>query len=248
MIRIFENLDTLSHGAAELFVSHAEKTLAHHSEFNIALSGGHTPTETYRLLASSPIREQVDWKRVHIFFGDERWVPSNDPRSNALMASQALLDHVPIPPHQIHPMCCADTPEDSATKYEALLQKHFVNKKQLFDFMFLGLGENGHTASLFPNSPVLHEKQRWVCEMFIPELQMTRLTLTPWVINRSEEIIFLVSGSEKADVLQQVLEGPYEPETLPAQLIHAKNGELLWLIDRLAAKKLSAQNYHQLGV
>jgi 6-phosphogluconolactonase len=241
MLSVCPDFETLSRAAARLFLERAVRASQAGTHFRVALSGGSTPHRTYELLAESPFRDQVPWNLVHVFWGDERCVPLDDPRSNAHMAFQILLDKVPIPSEQIHPISCASSPERSAQEYETLLRGFFGGQSPRFDLIFLGLGENGHTASLFPGTQVLKELQRWVAEVYIREQDLYRVTLTVPAINQAAAVVFLVAGSEKAHVLYEVREGAFEPERLPAQLIKPQDGELLWLVDREAATELQSK-------
>jgi 6-phosphogluconolactonase len=239
MIDIVPDMDSLSLNAADLFVTKARESLAK-GRFSVALSGGSTPCDTYRLLAQSPFMDQVPWHIVHFFWGDERWVPPSDPQSNEGKARKALLDHIPVAEDQIHPVYQSGmNAEEAATEYDRFLRRFFTGEPHLFDLIFLGLGENGHTASLFPHTTVLQRTNRWVEEVFPAGQDLFRITLTADVINHSALIVFLVSGSNKADILQKVLEGPDNPEEYPAQLIRPENGELLWIVDEVAAQNLS---------
>jgi 6-phosphogluconolactonase len=238
VICIYQDLESLSQGAADLFVTRAARAVHTHGRFVVALSGGHTPLHTYELLAQPPFREEVPWAHVHVFWGDERCVPPDDPRSNARMARLALLDHVPIPSTQIHPILCAEAPAKSAEKYEDTLRSFFEGQQPRFDLIFLGLGDNGHTASLFPETPALDERNRWATEVYVPEQDLQRVTLTLPIINQGETVAFLVAGANKAAVLQEVLEGQPNPRRLPAQLIQPISGDLRWLVDQEAASSL----------
>ena len=238
MIRVFDDPEALSRGAAEFFVKVAKDAVAQRGQFSVALSGGGTPRRTYELLAQPPLRDQVDWDKVHIFWGDERCVPADDPRSNARMAREALLAHVPIPAGQVHPMDCLPVPEEGARRYEALLRAFFADGEPRFDLILLGLGENGHTASLFPGDPALTETERWVAPVYVAEQDLHRLTLTAAFINQARVVAFLVAGAAKAAVVREVIQGPRDPRRLPAQLIHPEPGELHWLLDKAAAGEL----------
>jgi 6-phosphogluconolactonase len=235
MLQVFEDPEALSKGAAALFAELAQRAVQDRGRFGVSLAGGNTPKRVYELLAQEPHRTQVPWDRVHVFWGDERCVPSDDPRSNARMAGLALLDHVPIPAAQIHPVNGAIDPAKAARQYEAELGAFFAGQPPRFDLILLGLGENGHTASLFPSTPVLHEKDRWVKEVYVAEQSMYRVTMTAPLINQAALIAFVLAGAGKAEVLRQVREGPRQPEDLPAQLIVPDGGELRWLVDRAAA-------------
>lgn len=242
MIQIFPDYEVLSLAAAELFVKQAQQALAK-GRFSVALAGGNTPRRTYELLARSPLLDQIPWKIVHFFWSDERWVSPQDPNSNEGMAWETLLNHVPVPLDQIHRIYQPSTTiQDVADRYDSFLRKFFAHEKQLFDLVFLGLGENGHTASLFPHTPVLQERERWVAPVYLPEQGIDRVTLTAEALNQSAVIAFLVSGSGKADILHNVLEGPAQPEQWPAQLIQPTSGDVLWLVDEAAAHQLVEPN------
>lgn len=235
MIQIFPNKESLSRAAAELFVRRAGQALRLRGRFCVALSGGNTPRRMYELLAQPPFRDQVAWEQVQVFWGDERCVSADDPRSNARLARQAWLDHVPIPPEQIHPIQGNLSPEAAAQAYEALLRSFFAGRPPSLDLIFLGLGEDGHTASLFPYHEVLREGVRWVAEVYLAPGDLDRVTLTTAIINQAAVVAFLVGGGGKARVLKEILTGPPEPQRLPAQLIQPEGGQLLWLVDREAA-------------
>ena len=239
MIRTYKNLEAVSRAAAEIFVEKVVDALSARGRFAVALSGGGTPRRLYNLLAESPIREKIQWKAVHVFWGDERCVPPGDPRSNARMARLALLDHVPLPAENIHPVPCDRSPREAATRYENEIKAFFGTKAPAFDMVLLGLGDNAHTASLFPHTPVLDEKDRWVAEVYVSEQDMHRVTLTAPIINQAREVLFLVSGQGKAKALKQVLQGPFRPHDFPAQLIRTKAGHGLWLVDHDAAARLN---------
>jgi len=238
MIRVFPDLEALSRGAAEIFVHEANRALAARGRFSVALSGGLTPRRTYELLAQPPFRDQVPWGQVHVFWGDERCVPLTGPRSNAGMAERALLSRIPIPAAQVQVISCEEDPREAARRYEELLREYFAGGPPRLDLVFLGLGGNGHTASLFPGHAVLKEKERWVAPVTGPGLDLHRVTLTPVLINQAAAVAFLVASAAKAWILREVLAGPRDPRRWPAQLIHPEAGELIWLVDREAAALL----------
>lgn len=238
MIRIYPDAEALSLAAAELFAAEARQAVQARGRFTVALAGGSTPRRTYELLAQDPFRELVPWEKTHIFWGDERCVSGDDPRSNALMARQELLDHVPIPPGQVHPMLCDRSHKQAAVAYETLLRDFFPEGQLRFDLVLLGLGENGHTASLFPGTAVLDEQQRWVAEISVVEEEIHRLTLTAAAINQAALVVFLVSGTSKASMLRNVLKEAQDSHRIPARLIKPVDGGLLWLVDRDAARQL----------
>lgn len=241
MIEIHADAESLSGAAADLFVEEARKAAAGRGRFAVVLSGGETPRRTYALLARPPRRNRVPWERVHVFWGDERCVPPADPRSNERLAREVLLDHVPLPAEQIHPLRCAADPGQAAARYESLLRDFFGKEPPRFDLVFLGLGENGHTASLFPHTAVLAEQVRWAAEVYVSEQNLYRVTLTAPFLNRAAALaVFLVAGAGKAEILREVLEGPAAPRRLPAQLIRPAAGEVRWLVEREAARLVGA--------
>jgi 6-phosphogluconolactonase len=223
----------LSQAAAGLFVITARRAITASGRFTVALAGGGTPRRTYELLAEPRLRDEVRWEAVHVFWGDERCVPPDDARSNARMARLALLDRVPIPTKNVHPMSWMDDPSESAADYEAVLRTSFESKLPGLDLIFLGIGEDGHTASLFPGSPALDENRGWVAA--VPSKDPPRVTLTCPVLNNALIVAFLVSGENKAEVLQRVLHPSPADDALPAARIRPVNGSLRFLIDQAAA-------------
>ncbi len=241
-IEVALNLADLARRAAEYFIRLTDQAITMRGRFTIALSGGSTPRALYTLLASDPYREQIRWPAVHVFWGDERCVPPDHPDSNYRLAQETLLSQVPIPGENIHRMAGEKPPEQAAEEYEALLRAFFHLKPgepPRFDMVLLGLGADGHTASLFPGTPVLREKGRLVAALFVEKLNAYRLTLTPPVLNYAADVIFLVEGAAKAGVLHDVLQGEYDPDRLPAQLVQPADSTLIWLIDRAAASRLN---------
>jgi 6-phosphogluconolactonase len=240
MIRVYPDLESVSRAAAALIVAQANLAVAARGRFSLALAGGATPRRTYELLAAPPLKDQAPWDRVHVFWGDERCVPPDDPRSNARLAREAWLDRAPIPGPQIHPINCARDPAAAARDYEARLREFFAGAPPRLDLVLLGLGHDGHTASLFPGAPVLEEQERWAAAVYVADGDLHRVTLTAPFINRARLVVFLVAGGVKAQVLQDVLHGPRDPARLPAQLIRPHPGDLLWLADQPAAALLPA--------
>lgn len=245
MIRVYSDLETLSQAAAELFTVQSRQASLICGRFSVALSGGETPRRLYELLGSSPYRERIHWNEVHVFWSDERCVPEDDPRNNARMARETLLNHVPIPPENIHSIHCDQSPQAAASQYEQELTDFFSTSNPNFHLILLGLGANGHIASLFPHTPVLNEKVKWVSEVFVKELEMYRITFTAPYINQAGQVVFLVSGADKAQVLETVLEGPYQPHKLPAQLIRPNGAQPIWLVDKAASHKLTMRDEDQ---
>jgi 6-phosphogluconolactonase len=238
-VRILPDRESLSRVAAEVFAEEAQRSATKKDRFDVLLSGGETPSSTYQLLAEEPFRSSVPWEKVHFFWGDERYVPHDDPRSNFDMARRTLLQHLPLDASQIHPVPFLPTPQHSALQYENELKAHFPAGAPRFDLVFLGLGDDGHTASLFPGTPAVKERKRWVLEVSPTGQELHRVTVTVPVLNQAGLVVFLVSGAGKAEIVRQVLEGEPRPHRLPAQLIHPVHGRLLWLIDRDAARQLS---------
>jgi 6-phosphogluconolactonase len=242
-IQIVANADALYQAAAAEFVHQAGEAVEAKGACTVALSGGSTPKGLYGLLADDPAwRGQVPWDNMHVFWGDERHVPPDHPDSNYRMAYEAMLSKVPIPPANVHRIK-SEHPDarQAADDYEQTLQAFFhlaAGQLPRFDLIFLGLGPEGHTASLFPGTKALHETSRLVVSTWVGKLFTERITLTPPVLNNAACVIFLVSGGDKALPLKAVLEGPDEPEQLPAQLFRPSHGRLLWLVDRAAARLL----------
>jgi 6-phosphogluconolactonase len=237
MIRTLRDPEAVSRAAADLFVASAQEAVARRGRFKVALSGGQTPLRTYQLLAEPHWRDRTPWPKIDVFWGDERCVPLDDARSNAGMAMKRLLAQVPLEADRAHPIGCAADPEAGAAAYEALLRSHFPVIPVL-DLVFLGLGRNGHTASLFPESPVLGEKKRWAAPVRLDGQDVPRVTLTPMILNAARVVAFLVFGRGKAEVLRAVLEDPPQARHLPAQLIRPVTGRLIWLTDEAAASEL----------
>ena len=228
----------LAQQAAEWITDYAESVLQQRDRFTIALSGGSTPKALHQLLARPPLRDRIDWSRVHIFWGDERFVPLTDERNNARMAYDTLLSHVPVVEAHIHVMKTDLPPEVSMAEYEQLLHQYFDGHDYTFDLVLLGMGDDGHTLSLFPGTAVVNEERTWTKAFFLTQQTMFRLTLTAPVVNRAAAVLFLVAGASKADALREVLHGAYQPDKYPAQRIKPGSGELIWFIDKAAAAKL----------
>lgn len=241
MVRVFKDSLQLSKEAAEIFVHTAKEAVHDRGKFIVALTGGSSPIQLYQLLADSPYREQVPWQHTFVFWGDERWVPLADEQSNFRMAQELLLSHVAVPKNQIFPMWQEQKPEIFARQYEDQLRKYLDERRPQFDLILLGMGDDGHTASLFPGMAVLNEKEQWVSAYYLEQQDMYRITLTAPLINQARKIIFLTFGEKKANALSEVLEGERNPEKFPAQLINVKDGEVLWLVDEAAGQKLSSQ-------
>ncbi len=241
-IVISRDAAALAEEAARRFVAAARAAIAARGRFTVALSGGSTPKALFRLLAASPWRDRIDWANVHLYWGDERTVPPSDEQSNYRMTRENLLDHVAIPAGQIHRIV-AENPEPEATAdaYATTLRQTFglaAGEFPRFDLIHLGLGTEGHTASLFPGSPALAETTRLVAAPWVAKLDSFRITLTPPVINAAREVQFLAAGAEKAAIVRTILRGPRNPDEYPAQIVAPQAGKLVWLLDEAAAKEL----------
>jgi 6-phosphogluconolactonase len=238
-IRIFKDLEQLSRHAAELFVEQAARAIHERGRFLVALNGGNTPTRLFQLLATDQ-RDQVDWSKIHVFWGDERCVAPDDPGASYRQAKESLLNQVAIPENNIHRVKGELEPASAAAEYVQILKSfaEYELKFPRFDLVYLGMGEDGHTASLFPGSPVD------VTEPVIPvtanyqDRPANRVTMTQVVFNQARMIVFMATGEKKANTLAEVLSDRYNPALYPAQRIEPKDGELIWLIDQDAASKL----------
>ena len=237
--RIYDDYEALSRAAAALFAERAREALRDQRDFRVALSGGKTPARMFALLAAAPLRDEVPWSRVQVFWGDERWVPLDDERSNAGQARRQLLDRVPLAADQVYPMVRGASPAEAALAYEEQIRSQFGNQPPCFDLIFLGLGTEGHTASLFPESDLIAETQRWVREVPHGPAGLSRVSFTPLLINQAAAVAFLVSGENKAGTVRIIQQGPRQPEHYPAQSIRPTNGRLIWLLDRAAAARLN---------
>lgn len=264
-INTYQNIEELSQHAAEWMVGYIHKMLQLQDRFTIALSGGNTPKKLHLMLASAAFKNKIDWQKLHVFWGDERYVPFTDDRNNAKMAFDTLLDHVAVPKSQIHIMRTDIDPEKSANEYESILNDYFpeaassrlqaqgnesaqnssliTHNSSTFDLVLLGLGDNAHTLSLFPGEQVIHEKKVWVKAVFVKEVNMERITLTAPVVNHSKRTAFLVSGQSKADAVSHVLSNDYTPDRYPAQVIKPANGELFWFLDEAAGMRVKKESF-----
>jgi 6-phosphogluconolactonase len=240
-ISIYPDTDTLAQKAAEMFVDTAGESIRDHGRFMVALSGGSTPNKMYAILATRNHTDKIEWENVHIFWGDERCVPPDHPDNNFRMARQAFLDHIPIPPGNIHRIPGELEPHSAAEMYARDLRTSFMlqgNDPPRFDLIFLGMGTDGHTASLFPNTTAVNDQKNLVAANFVPKLEAWRITLTARTINAAANVVFLASGSDKSQTLERVLNGPRKPRFFPSQLIDPTSGKLLWMLDADAAASL----------
>ncbi len=244
-IQIYSTSQSLLEAVAQHLVHHARQAIAARNAFTIALAGGSTPKDLYAMLAAPPFHSQLDWTKIRFFWGDERHVPPDHADSNYRMAHEALLRHLPISMAHIHRVP-SELPDahTAAEQYEAALRKQFeVSEPDIprFDFILLGMGPDGHTASLFPGTQAVHETNRLVAAPWVETFQTHRITFTPGLLNHARQVTFLICGNAKAKTLHAVLEGPFQPDALPAQIIQPQAGTLTWFMDQEAAGELTLQ-------
>ncbi len=237
-LHIYKNKEELSQALATWMCEVIESTLKEQEYFSLVLSGGSTPQLLYKALISDAFKDKINWSRIHVFWGDERAVPYSDDRNNAKMAHELLLNHVDIPATNVHIMRTDIEPNFSTDAYRKMLHDFFDNTFTTFDLVLLGMGDDGHTLSLFPGSTIIEEHDHWVNSVYNSEQEMYRITLMPKIVNRAARIAFMAEGEKKAKMLQQVLQGPYEPSKFPAQIIKPDDGELHWFVDEAAAREL----------
>jgi 6-phosphogluconolactonase len=235
-LRVFASLDALNYALAESVASTINSCVRAQGRCDVALAGGDTPRGLYALLATD-FKKHIPWRRVHVFWGDERLVPVGDPRRNDRMAREMLLDRVPCPKRQIHPMAARahQSPADAAREYEETMRQHFADGRPRFDLVMLGMGAEGHTASLFPQSPALEEQERWVCAVRVPADPADRLTLTLPVFNHAANVYFLVTGAAKGRALGAAMDPASDPRRFPAAGVRPVDGKLTWWADAPAA-------------
>lgn len=236
MLHIFETTDEVLNGLAAFFVKAANTAIQNKGRFTVSLSGGSSPKKLYELLASEAYNKQVDWAKVYFFFGDERNVPDTDKDSNALMAQKALFDPLNIPAPQIFKVNTALNPAEAAKAYTGTINQFFNNEKAVFDLVLLGLGDNSHTASLFPHTPILHDDTASVKDVWLDDQQVYRISFTAPLINQAGQIAFLVYGEGKAEAVHHILKDAIDIDEYPAQLIR-KDAD--WFLDKAAAAKVS---------
>ena len=239
-LHVFPTADEVLSALAEYFVARAGQAIERRGRFAVALSGGSSPKQLYELLASPAYRERVAWEQTYFFFGDERNVPQTSPDSNYLMAKKALFDPLAIRPAQVFAVDTRLAPAEAAAQYAVDVEEFFGEKKARFDLVLLGLGDNAHTASLFPNTPVLHDKSVSVKDVWLPVEQVFRITFTAPLINQARAVAFLVYGQGKAEAVHQILELPQDVDQYPAQLIELDGKEVDWFLDKAAASQLTA--------
>lgn len=237
-LRILASASDLANAAGELFVAQSGEAVTQRGLFTVALSGGSTPKLLYQLLAdpNDHFRKEIRWPSIHFFWTDERHVAPDHSESNYRMANESMLSRVPVSEHKVHRIK-SENPNaaEAAKEYEEEILKFVPGSPPRLDLILLGLGTDGHTASIFPGTEVLHERERLVAASYVEKLKSYRITMTLPLINNAASIVFLVSGPEKAEIVREVLRGP---KRYPAQEVRPSNGELAWLLDREAASKL----------
>jgi len=246
IIETFPDAEAICQAAAALLAQQASQTIEAWGRFTLVLSGGSTPRRLYQILAAEPYRSTIEWDKFRFFWGDERCVPKDHPDSNYGLAFRELLEPLKIAPEYVFPMPADQTDLDvGACDYQkdigVGMEVWPFEPPPAFDLVFLGMGPDGHTASLFPHTQALANTVHWVLPNFVPRLNAHRLTMTPTLLNRAKTICFLVAGADKAESLREVLEGDRDTERLPSQLIQPESGNLLWFIDEAAAAKLHAK-------
>ena len=238
-LHVHPTIEATLHDLAGYFVVKAREAIAARGRFAVALSGGSSPKKLYELLASPTYRDQLDWPNVYFFFGDERNVLRTDPQSNYLMAQTALLAPLSIADDHVFALRTELAPAEAAAAYSAEITRFFSPKPTRFDLVLLGLGDNSHTASLFPHTEVLRTTVAEVQAVFVPEVDMYRLTFTAPLINQARAVAFLVFGADKAAAVRRVRQGPRDFDEFPAQLIAPSAGERHWFLDEAAAADLA---------
>lgn len=238
-IKVLTDEIKFARAATEFIVAQAEDAILQRGYFSLVLAGGETPIKVYALLSSDAYRTRVDWSKVYLFWGDERCVPPDHKDSNYNAANLIMIRHLPIPESNIFRIQGELQPTEAAEAYETQLRQFFADKPWHFDLVLLGLGQDGHTASLFPYASALTTPSgTWVTAEYVEAVRGWRVTLTSDVFNQAETVMFLVAGSGKAERVHEVIEGEYDPERLPAQRIQPHSGNLIWLLDSDAANRL----------
>ena len=238
-VQVFDDAESVARAAAESFIQLSLEAVKERGAFSVALSGGTTPRRVYELLASDEYGGRVEWPKVHVFFGDERTVPPDHADSNYRMAREALLSHVSIPAENVHRIEGLGDAAANASDYESVMRGFFGDADwPRFDLVFLGMGDDGHTASLFPETSALGETRAWAVANWVEKLGAWRITLTAPAVNAARRVVFLVTGASKSERLHEVLNGAHDPSHLPSQMIRPREGALAWYVDRAAAAKL----------
>jgi len=239
-VQVFDDAESVARAAAEEFVRASAEAVGERGAFSVALSGGTTPRRVYELLASDEYRERAEWPNAHVFFCDERTVPPDHADSTYRMARAALLSRVNVPAENVHRIEGVGDAAANASDYESVMRGFFGDSAwPRFDLVFLGMGDDGHTASLFPETSALGEARAWAAANWVEKLGAWRITLTAPAINAARRVLFLVTGASKAERLDEVINGAQDPARLPSQMIRPRDGTLRWYVDRAAASKLN---------
>jgi 6-phosphogluconolactonase len=241
-LHVYPDPEALARATADHFLRIGCDAITERGNFRVALAGGNTPKAAYELLAREPRASEISWSEVFIYFGDERCVPPTDERSNFHMAQRAFLNAVPIPPANVHRMAGEIDPGIAANEYASLIRSD-LREPPHFDLVMLGLGPDGHTASLFPGSPPDLDDASLVRAVYAESQGMWRITITPLVINSARNVLFGIEGNDKAEILAKVYEGPRDPAKYPAQVVRPKSGNLVWLVDEAAAGMLHEKSH-----
>ncbi|HEY9488607.1 MAG TPA: 6-phosphogluconolactonase [Chryseosolibacter sp.] len=241
-INVFKTVNELIPAVAGYFSATAQDSISSRGEFNVALSGGISPKKLYEMLASPEFEKQIDWDKINFFFGDERNVPKDDPENNALMVRKVLFDPLKISESRIFAVDTTLPPQEASKRYMSAISHHFGDQKIRFDLILLGLGDDAHTASLFPYTAVLKDESASIKAVYVEQKDLYRITMTAPLINQARHIAFLVFGNAKSKAVYHVLENGSDPEKYPAQLIHPENGDLQWFLDETAASGLQSVN------
>lgn len=242
---ILPDSETLADAAAEQFAELANEAVSRHDRFTVALAGGSTPRTLYQRLAGAAYRDLVPWDRTHVFLGDERYVPADDPDSNFRMARETLLDHVPVPREQIHPVPTHLEAAEAARQYETTIREVLdapAPNVPSFDLILLGIGADGHTASLFPETKALEVADRLVVENWVPQQNAMRITFTIPLLHQARTIILLASGQDKADAVARAIEAPRNLTETPSQCLRDAQGDVIMVLEHTAAANLSDQS------
>jgi 6-phosphogluconolactonase len=238
-LEVLPDAEAVSQAAADQFIAASAESIEERGAFMVSLAGGSTPGGAYQRLAEAHLAPLINWRKVHLFWSDERGVPPDHPESNYRMARDSFIEKVPVPQANVHRIQTELDPDLAAAAYSEELKDVFGDEAvPRFDLILLGMGDDGHTASLFPGTGALNEAHRWVVPNYVEALKAWRVTLTPRVLNAARLIVFLVTGSRKSERLSQVLRGERDPQAMPAQLVEPRNGKLLWIVDQAAAAKL----------
>ncbi|MGR3176316.1 MAG: 6-phosphogluconolactonase [Candidatus Scalindua sp.] len=230
-IHAYPNKEQMVTATTERVINEIGRAIQERGLCNIALAGGNTPREIYSMLAENTYRGRVDWNRLHLFWGDERMVPPEHEDSNFRMVKETLLDHVRIPDGNVHRIRGEIVPEQAAREYAELLHNHFKSASPRFDIILLGIGEDGHTASLFPGTDAVEERKLYTVAVFVPRLDTWRVTLTFPVLNAAREVLFLAAGRSKSDIVQRIISIKQPAKEFPASMVNPENGTLHWMLD-----------------